>query len=111
MARGREEDSIEDRQAEEHRLQAQDELKRSGQNGCRGAPRRAKGKPIDGITGLKRYLSKLSNSDVEGLLRMYALADDYNMAVGKLQNFIDVRELAVLLEIVLIGGKCYSFKV
>jgi hypothetical protein len=59
----------------------------------------------------KRHLSKLSNSDVEGLLRMYALADDYNMAVGKLQNFIDVRELAVLLEIVLIGGKCYSFKV
>jgi hypothetical protein len=52
--------------------------------------------------GFKRYLSELSNSDVEGLLRMYALADDYNMAVGKLQNFTDVRKLAALLEIVLI---------
>jgi hypothetical protein len=61
--------------------------------------------------GFKRYLSKLSNSDVEGLLRMYALADDYNMAVGKLQNFIDVRELAALLEIVLIRREVYFFKV
>jgi hypothetical protein len=33
---------------------------------------------------------------------MYALADDYNMATGKLQNFIDVRGLAAVLEIVLI---------
>jgi hypothetical protein len=59
----------------------------------------------------KRHLSKLSNSDVEGLLRMYALADDYNMAVGKLQNLIDVKELAALLEIVLIRREVYSFKV
>jgi hypothetical protein len=59
----------------------------------------------------KRHLSKLSNSDVEGLLRMYALADDYNMAAGKLQNFIDVKELAALLEIVLIRREVYSFKV
>jgi hypothetical protein len=42
---------------------------------------------------------------VEALLRMYALADDYNMAVGKLQNLIDVRELAALPEIVLIRGE------
>jgi hypothetical protein len=61
--------------------------------------------------GFKRYLSKLSNSNVESLLRMYALADDYNMAVGKLQNFIDVKELAALLEIVLIRREVYSFKV
>jgi hypothetical protein len=59
----------------------------------------------------KRHLSKLSNSDVEGLLRMYALADDYNMATGKLQNFIDVRGLAAVLEIVLIRREVYSFKV
>jgi hypothetical protein len=59
----------------------------------------------------KRHLSKLSNSDVEGLLRMYALVDDYNMAVGKLQNLIDVKELAALLEIVLIRREVYSFKV
>jgi hypothetical protein len=59
----------------------------------------------------KRHLSKLSNSDVESLLRMYALADDYNMAVGKLQNLIDVKELAALLEIVLIRREVYSFKV
>jgi hypothetical protein len=30
----------------------------------------------------KRYLSELSNSDVEALLRKHALADDYDMAVG-----------------------------
>jgi hypothetical protein len=59
----------------------------------------------------KRHLSKLSNSDVEGLLRMYALADDYNMAAGKLQNFIDVRGLAAVLEIVLIRREVYFFKV
>jgi hypothetical protein len=59
----------------------------------------------------KRHLSKLSNSDVEGLLRMYALADDYNMVAGKLQNFIDVRGLAAVLEIVLIRREVYSFKV
>ncbi len=57
---------------------------------------------------------------MEGLLRMHALEDDYNMAVGKLQNFIDVRELVAILEIVLIGGsviplkcelECYMLKI
>jgi len=51
---------------------------------------------------------------------MHALEDDYNMAVGKLQNFIDVRELVAILEIVLIGGsviplkcelRCYMLKI
>jgi hypothetical protein len=42
---------------------------------------------------------------------MYTLTDDYNMAVGKLQNFIDVKELVALLEIVLIRREVRSFKV
>jgi hypothetical protein len=41
----------------------------------------------------KRYFSKLSNDDAEDLLRRYALTDDYDMAIGGLRNFINMREL------------------
>lgn len=47
--------------------------------------------------GVRQYYVLLTDSDVERILRKYALADDYSMAVNELSLFVDKRVLASLL--------------